>query len=88
MALSGRGQEALKLAEKVKRQTDWEHVDYTLAVIYAALGDKDQAFARLETARRIRDFWMPYLRADVRLESLRSDARYPELLRRMNLPPG
>jgi len=86
LAASGRRREALNLVEELKSETGWEHVDYALAAIYAGLGDNDQAFTSLESARRSRDFWMAYLQTDFKLYSLRSDPRYQDLLRRMNLP--
>ena len=58
---------------------------YPVAVIHAALGEKDQALARLEKAYEARDSWMDYLAIDPRLDSLRSDPRFTDLLRRMNL---
>jgi serine/threonine protein kinase/tetratricopeptide (TPR) repeat protein len=60
---------------------------YPVAVIYAALGEKDEALARLERAYEERDAWMDYLKIDPRLDSLRSDPRFADLLRRMNLQP-
>ncbi len=58
---------------------------YPVATIYTALGDKEQAMARLERAYNERDSWMDYLGLDPRLDSLRSDTRFATLLRRMNL---
>ena len=57
-----------------------------MAVIYSALGDRDQVFARLETARQSHDYYMTLFRSDNKLASLRSDPRFNELLRRMNIP--
>ena len=58
---------------------------YPVAAIYAALGEKDEALARLERAYDERDPWMPYLALDPRLEGLHHDPRFTSLLRRMNL---
>ena len=60
---------------------------YPVAVIHAALGEKDEALARLEKAYEDRDSWMDYLAIDPRLDSLRSEPRFAALLRRMNLAP-
>jgi adenylate cyclase len=86
LALTGRKQEALQFAEEVERKRNWEHKNYALAVIYAGLGDRDQAFAMLETARQNHDYYMTLLRSDSKLSSLRPDSRFNELLRRMNIP--
>ena len=56
---------------------------YPVAVIYAALGEKDEALARLEKAYDERDAWMDYLAIDPRLDGLRVDPRFVNLLRRM-----
>ena len=58
---------------------------YPVAVIYAALGQKDDAFAWLERAYEERDSWMDYLGLDPRLDGLRADPRFGDLLRRMKL---
>jgi len=60
---------------------------YNVALIYAGLGEKDQALAWLERAFAERSTWMPYLKVDPWLDNLRSDPRFQGLLRRMNFPP-
>jgi hypothetical protein len=58
-----------------------------IATIYAALGDKDKAFDFMEKAYQARSPDIPYfLRADLRIDSLRSDPRFADLLRRSGLP--
>jgi len=79
-------EEALRVLRQFREQRDIQHRDYYLAIMYAALGDKDQAFASLERARQSHDPFMPYFRADITLTSLRSDPRYAEVYRRMNMP--
>jgi len=60
---------------------------YNIAIIYAGLGDKDKALEWLERAYSDRAYYLPvYLTTDARLDSLHSDPRYKDLLRRMNLP--
>jgi len=58
---------------------------YGVAAIYAALGRKDEAFVQLEKAYDERDSWMDYLGLDPRLDALRSDPRFVDLMRRMKL---
>ena len=60
---------------------------YFLATAYAGLGDKDKAFEWLETAYRERVDWMTYLKVDPELDSLRSDPRFADLVRRVGLAP-
>jgi serine/threonine-protein kinase len=62
---------------------------YSVANIHIALGDRDEAFAWLERALEDRDRMMTTLRVHPRLDPLRSDPRFADLLVRMNLaPPG
>ncbi len=58
-----------------------------MAVIYAGLAEKDQAFEWLEKGYEERDDLIAELRFDPRWESLHSDPRFQNLLRRMNLAP-
>ena len=88
-ARTGHREEALKLVGKLKR-IEAEQSGYVapfgLIWAYAGLGDKDQAFAWLERAcdeHRDRIVW---LNVDPLLESLRSDPRFHELVRRVGLP--
>ncbi len=60
---------------------------YSVANIYIALGDRDQAFAWLERAWEDRDRMMVSLRVHPRLDPLRGDSRFAALLVRMNLAP-
>jgi hypothetical protein len=60
---------------------------YLVAAIYAGLGNKDEAFTFLEQAYQERSLDIVWgLRADLRLDRLRSDARFEELLGRMAFP--
>jgi TolB-like protein/Tfp pilus assembly protein PilF len=59
---------------------------YIIARIYSALDNKDEAFQWLERAYLEHSVWMVFLNVDPRLDSLRSDARFDGLVRRMNFP--
>ncbi len=60
---------------------------YEIALIYAGLGDKEQAFAWLEKSLAAHDKGMTYLKIDPCLDPLRSDSRFHDLVRRVGLPP-
>jgi len=62
--------------------------EYAIALIYAALGERDRALELLARARDNRRFEILYLNVDPRLESLRSDPRFTELLRSLHLLPA
>ncbi|WP_242360282.1 protein kinase [Anaeromyxobacter sp. SG17] len=61
---------------------------YQLAEIHAWRGEHERAFAWLERARTSQDAGLVLVTRDPFLRSLRSDPRYPALLRRLNLPPA
>ncbi|HZP62049.1 MAG TPA: protein kinase [Terriglobales bacterium] len=66
-----------------------EYVDPArVAEIYALAGDKEQAFAWLEKAYQEKSEALQYAKTDHRFDSLRSDPRFADLLRRMGLPLG
>jgi len=54
--------------------------------LYAALGEKDQAVAWLERAYEKRALWLIWIGFDPMFESLQSDPRVQDLLRRINYP--
>jgi TolB-like protein/tetratricopeptide (TPR) repeat protein len=58
---------------------------YSIAAGYARLGEKDEAFAWLEKAYQERNYRMTLLKVDPQLDSLRSDPRFADLLRRVGL---
>jgi TolB-like protein/Tfp pilus assembly protein PilF len=59
---------------------------YGTALVYAGLGEKDQAFAALDEAYRQRSHWLVWLKLDPRWAQLRTDPRFAELVRRIGLP--
>jgi len=84
----GRRAEAEKILRELERQSKSSYVSpYMLATIYAGLGDKEKAFEFLEKAYRERSSDLPYfLKADLRIDNLRADPRFQDLLRRVGLP--
>ena len=58
-----------------------------LAIIYGALGQRDEAFERMEVAYEVRDDFMMVLKVSPRLDSLRSDPRFETWMRRMGFVP-
>ena len=58
---------------------------YDIALIHAALGEPDQAFAWLERAYQRRAWDLIQLKVDVRFDSLRDDSRFAALLTRIGL---
>jgi hypothetical protein len=54
--------------------------------MYAQLGDKEQAFLWLNTAFQEHDEHLMWLKIDFTLDSLRSDPRFAEMVRKVGLP--
>jgi len=61
---------------------------YGIALVYAGMGNKDEAFRWLEKAFDDRANWLVWLRFDPRWEALHADPRYAEMVRRMGFPPS
>jgi tetratricopeptide (TPR) repeat protein len=87
-ALIGRRAKAEKILRDLERKSKRGYVSpYMIATIYAGLGDKDRAFEFLEKAYQERSWDIVWaLRADLRIDNLRSDLRFPALLRRVGFP--
>ncbi len=84
-AVSGKKSEALKVLEKLRSQTP--PPSYQIALVYVGLRESDQAFAWLERAYEERSpFYFMTLKVEPRLDSLRSEPRFQDLLRRVGLP--
>jgi adenylate cyclase len=87
-AATGRKGNAEKILRELLQKSKTSYVSpYMIATIYAGLGDKDKAFEFLEKAYQERSPDIPYfLKADLRVDALRSDLRFHDLLRRVGLP--
>jgi tetratricopeptide (TPR) repeat protein len=78
---------AEKILHDFSRQSKNYVSSYMIATIYAGLGNKDKAFEFLEKAYQERSPDIPYfLKADLRIDTLRSDARFQDVMRRVGLP--
>jgi len=86
-ARQGKRDEAQQALDELEELAKQRHIlACEIVNIYASLGEKDQAFAWLERGYADRDTGMLRLKVDPRLDSLRSDPRFTDLLRRMNFP--
>lgn len=81
----GKRAEAQKILRELERKSKGAHISpYTLATLYAELGDKDRAFELLDKAYSERSLDLSFA-ADLRLDTLRADPRFQHLLRRIGL---
>jgi len=85
--LSGRRAEAQRMLDELLERSKGSYVTkYSLARLYAALGDKNRALDELEQSFAERSFFFNFFRSDPEMDSLRSEPRFQELVRRMNFP--
>jgi len=85
-ALAGQKAEAQKTLKALKERSAHEYIDPALiALIYIALGEKNQAFIWLDKAYAARSSWMTWLKVEPKFDSLRSDARFTDLMRRVGI---
>jgi tetratricopeptide (TPR) repeat protein len=86
-AVTGKKAEAEKIRDELTRLSKRKYVPaYDIAVICAALGQKDQAFALLEKMYEEHSIYITQVPLKPTLDSLRSDPRFIELLGRVGLP--
>jgi TolB-like protein/Tfp pilus assembly protein PilF len=82
-ALSGDRSKALETIAQLQKLSSEVFISpYHTALIYAGMGDKDQAFAWLEKAFAEGDGSLILLKIDPGLDNLRSDTRYANLVHR------
>jgi serine/threonine-protein kinase len=83
----GRRDEARQMLEAVRAKAQSVYVPpYSIASMLARLGDVDAAIETLETAYRVRDRAMFFLKVNPRFDALQRDPRFRELVRRMGFP--
>ena len=88
-AVSGRRTEAQNVLGRLKQLSKQKYVSSALfAFVYAGLGEKDQAFESLQKAYDDRSIGsLTSVNVSPVWDPLRSDPRFADLLRRMNLQP-
>ncbi|MEO8636582.1 MAG: protein kinase [Gemmatimonadales bacterium] len=88
-AVSGNPARARQIIDELKATATRTYVGpYNIALIFAGLGDKDEAFAWLDRAYEDGSALLTlYMPNDARWDRLRSDLRYVDLARRIGLPP-
>jgi serine/threonine protein kinase/tetratricopeptide (TPR) repeat protein len=82
--VSGKKSEARKLLDELKEQSAQRYIaPYRLAMICAGLGEHDQAFQWLQKGCDERDLGLACLKVEPMADSIRSDPRFEQLLRRV-----
>lgn len=85
LAMPGDRSEGLAILKELRNTTKYVS-PAELAILYIGLGEKEQAVAALERAFAAHDPQMQYLNLEPRYDSLRSDSRFQDLVRRVGLP--
>ena len=87
-AASGKKAEAQQVLVDLQQLQDQRYVSsYTVAAIYAGLGDKEQALKWLEKAVEERDIWLMNLKVDPVFAKLRSERKFTDILAQIRLRP-
>jgi serine/threonine-protein kinase len=85
-AVSGQPEKARTLIEELQAGSQPEHLaPYHLAMIPFGLGEEDIAFEWLDKACELRSPQLVWINVGPELDSVRSDPRFQDILRRMNL---
>jgi len=85
--MAGRSKDAMAMLDEMRQMAKTKYISPVhFAVVYIGLKQKDQAFFWLEKAFEERAFEILLIKVDPRFDSLRSDPRFQDLLRRMNFP--
>ena len=85
-ARADRRPQALEILDELRRRSEQGLVSaFDMAVLCVGLGDEERAFEWLERGYQERDHWLVEIEAWPWFDSMRDDARYRSLLRRVNL---
>jgi eukaryotic-like serine/threonine-protein kinase len=86
-AHANRRREALEIVNGMIAKTrETGQGSLLIALVYAALRDKEQAFAWLEQAYQERDTFLAWLKVDPEFDVLHADPRFADLVRRIGIP--
>jgi tetratricopeptide (TPR) repeat protein len=87
LALTGDTEQAHERLDELMELSQRRHVPaYQIAMIHFRLGQTDEAFAWFEKAYEQRSPRLAFINVEPRLDPLRDDPRFQDLLRRMNFP--
>ena len=86
-AISGKANEAAAISTQLENSSESKYLPaYFIAIVEAGRGRKDEAITWLERAYENRSAQLPDAKTEPMLDSLRSDPRFRNLIRKMGLP--
>ena len=86
-ARMGRVAEARDMIAKLREHVKKSGIGrYEIALVYAGLGEKNEAFAWLDQSFAAHDKGLTYLKVDPCIDPLRTDPRFASLVKRVGLP--
>jgi serine/threonine protein kinase/tetratricopeptide (TPR) repeat protein len=89
LAKSGKTAEARQLLESLLQRSLRGYVSaYDIAIVYAGLGENDHAIDWLRKAMGERSMFVVHLTWDARLDGLRQDPRFTDLVKQLAVPPA
>ena len=84
---SGNREAALNIVKEMSESSRQRYIPpYYFALVYAGLQEDNQAFDWLEKAFKEHSPYLVFLQTEPRLDSLRSDRRFSELMLRVGFP--
>jgi TolB-like protein/DNA-binding winged helix-turn-helix (wHTH) protein len=87
-AVAGKRAEAQQVLSELQQVQSQRYVSpYTVAAIYAGLGDQEQAFKWLDRAVEEHDIWLMNLKVDPVFAKLRTQPKFTDTLARIRLRP-
>jgi TolB-like protein/Tfp pilus assembly protein PilF len=87
LAMAGHKIEAQNGLAELQASSEKRYIpQYSLAIVYFGLGDKERAFQYLERAFADREDALLHLKTEPMFDSLHSDPRFRDMLKRLNLP--
>ena len=85
--LMGKRNEARKVLDELTKSSKQSYFPpYLFGIVHVAIGENEQGLSWLEEAYTHRDPYLVHLKKDVAFDSLRSNPRFQDLLRRMAFP--
>jgi TolB-like protein/Tfp pilus assembly protein PilF len=86
LAVSGKRDKAQKVLDELESISKQRYVPpYNIAIVYAGLGENEQAIAWLEKGYEDRDVRLVFLKVEPKWDALRADQRFIDIIRRMGL---